>query len=86
MLNPAYRRRPNIQPDKYVDPDPKKQEENARHLSKYIFPRQYGLANPFSGSQSKKNAFQIPDYSDRESEIKVIDFLPFICCILIKVD
>ena len=46
--------------------------ENARRLAKYVFPRQYELSNPFSlGSSGKYGSFRIPDYLDREQEIKV---------------
>ena len=61
-------------PEDYVDPDPRKQAENSRHLAKYIFPRQYGLSSPFSpGLRPKEEAFKFPDYLDREEEIKVIN-------------
>ncbi|KPV77796.1 uncharacterized protein RHOBADRAFT_11859, partial [Rhodotorula graminis WP1] len=42
----------------------------ARHLAKYIFPRQFGLHNVFT-SDKARTSFQImPDYLDREVEIK----------------
>ncbi|KAG6899964.1 hypothetical protein C0993_004865 [Termitomyces sp. T159_Od127] len=70
-IYPSYRRPPKVDPDQYVDPDPKEQLQHARHLSKYVFPRQYGLNNPFFITNLRKNAFNAPDYLDREAEIKV---------------
>ncbi|EIN09703.1 hypothetical protein PUNSTDRAFT_20563, partial [Punctularia strigosozonata HHB-11173 SS5] len=55
-------------------PDPKEQAANARHLSKYVFARQYGLSSPFSstveygiGEASNKRA----KWSNREEEIRL---------------
>jgi len=42
--------------------------EDARHLSKYVFPREYGLATVFA---SAAKAYKYPDFADREDEIKV---------------
>jgi telomerase reverse transcriptase len=53
--------------------DPRQIAENTRHLSKYIFARQYGLHTPFSSAPTK--GFSPVDYMDREAEIKVS--LPF---------
>ena len=75
LLNPSHRRKPKINPHEFVDPDPKVQAMNARHLSKYVFARQYGLSNPFVPPDRRMNTF-LPDYSDRELEIKVLSFLP----------
>ncbi|RDB25955.1 Telomerase reverse transcriptase [Hypsizygus marmoreus] len=69
-LSPSYQKQPKVMPGDYVDPDPKQQEERARHLAKYVFPRQYGLSSPFVDLNSKKHAFILPDYADRELEIK----------------
>ncbi|KAL1674218.1 hypothetical protein EV122DRAFT_221093, partial [Schizophyllum commune] len=52
------------------DVDYRAQFTAARKLSKYVFPRQYGLAHPFQ--QSKGNAQQLPDFSDREAEIEAL--------------
>ena len=41
--------------------------EDARHLSKYLFPREYGLATAFASARAHK----YPDFADREDEIKV---------------
>ncbi|GAA5958254.1 hypothetical protein JCM10213_002618 [Rhodosporidiobolus nylandii] len=44
-------------------------EAPARHLAKYIFPRQFGMHNPFT--RAKVWSFELaPDYLDRELEIK----------------
>ncbi|KAG5342247.1 hypothetical protein C0989_004091 [Termitomyces sp. Mn162] len=69
-IYPSYERLPKIDPEQYVDPDPKEQLKHARHLSKYVFPRQYGLNNPFVVAHSRNSAFYAPDYMDRETEIK----------------
>ncbi|KIJ13439.1 hypothetical protein PAXINDRAFT_81133, partial [Paxillus involutus ATCC 200175] len=57
------------------DPDPRKLAKDGRHLSKYIFPLQYGLPNVFSHVTDRKEKYQQPDYSDREREIKLLG-----CC------
>ena len=41
--------------------------EAARHLSKYLFPREYGLATAFASVRAHK----YPDFADRSDEIKV---------------
>ncbi|TFY78051.1 hypothetical protein EWM64_g5960 [Hericium alpestre] len=47
------------------------QMEDARHLAKYIFPRQYGLSNAFTPTSTPRwGAGKLPDYADREDEIK----------------
>jgi hypothetical protein len=48
--------------------DHHKKTEGARHLSKYTFPREYGLATVFS---SDAKAHKYSDFADREDEIKV---------------
>lgn len=48
-----------------------KQAEQVRHLSKYVFARQYGLATPFRSMAAKGASFKFADYLDREAEIKV---------------
>ncbi|PCH42205.1 hypothetical protein WOLCODRAFT_72670, partial [Wolfiporia cocos MD-104 SS10] len=52
------------------DPDPRKQAENVRHLSKYIFPRQYGLSSAFIVSKPETQDFKPPNYLNREAEIQ----------------
>ena len=43
----------------------------ARHLAKYIFPRQFGLHNVFTSEKARTSFEIMPDYLDREVEIKV---------------
>ncbi|CAK5268459.1 unnamed protein product [Mycena citricolor] len=50
---------------------PVKLMEQARHLSKYVFPRQYGLANVFRFELPRREGFRLPDFGDREDEIRV---------------
>jgi hypothetical protein len=46
---------------------------DARHVLKYIFPRQFGLKHPFDATQDpSSNGFKFEDYADREEEIKVV--------------
>ncbi|EPQ52884.1 hypothetical protein GLOTRDRAFT_13487, partial [Gloeophyllum trabeum ATCC 11539] len=52
--------------------NPRKRADDSRHLAKYVFPRQYGLSNAFSCTST--NRYQpalTPNFSNRESEIKV---------------
>jgi hypothetical protein len=42
--------------------------EDARHLSKYIFPREYGLASVFF---SATKAHKYSDFANREDELRV---------------
>ena len=42
----------------------------ARHILRYIFPRQYGLSNPFKFN-CPGSAHEYRDFMDREDEIKV---------------
>ncbi|KAG2063581.1 hypothetical protein BDR04DRAFT_1037580 [Suillus decipiens] len=56
--------------DTYRDPDPQDQAKNVRHLSKYIFPLQYGLRNVFTSESQAKGRYKQPDFTDRESETK----------------
>lgn len=46
-------------------------EAAARHLAKYIFPRQFGLHNAFTSPKARVSVDVLPDYTDRELEIKV---------------
>ncbi|KJA26221.1 hypothetical protein HYPSUDRAFT_133106, partial [Hypholoma sublateritium FD-334 SS-4] len=50
----------------------KKLAENVRHVSKYIFSRQYGLNTPFASAEMKGSSFGLSayDYLDREDELK----------------
>lgn len=71
-IEPSYQCKPKARPGEWVDPDPRQQAGHARHLAKYVFPRQYGLSNPFLvPTLAIFQANRLPDYSDREEEIKV---------------
>lgn len=70
-LCPSYFKKPRVYPATYKDPDPRALAKDARHLSKYIFPSQYGLSSVFMFVVNRKQVYQQPDYSDREHEIKV---------------
>ena len=74
-LHPAYVRQPKISADDYVDPDPRMQAEQARKLSKYMFPRQYQLSNTFEKLTAGRGSWVMPDFEDRESEIEASLFL-----------
>ncbi|KAJ7067067.1 hypothetical protein C8F01DRAFT_980512 [Mycena amicta] len=50
-------------------PDPRKQMEAARRLSKYVFPRQYGLASPF---RFESQSSMLPDFSNRDPHIAAL--------------
>ncbi|KAH9940967.1 hypothetical protein B0H21DRAFT_780274 [Amylocystis lapponica] len=70
-ISPSYTRKPTAPPVQWVDPDPRTQAEKARRLAKYVFPRQFGLSSPFAISKGPQlQAFKLPDYTDREEEIK----------------
>ncbi|KAG2017771.1 hypothetical protein CC2G_007253 [Coprinopsis cinerea AmutBmut pab1-1] len=71
-IHPSYSRERRDPHTPYQEPDHRKQAENVRHLSKYIFPGQYGLQTPFQSFSGKKDAFPYPDYLDRESEIEIL--------------
>lgn len=53
------------------DPDLHAQAEKSRRFSKYVFPRQYGLANASMFEVSKYEPSYIPDFADRDNEIEV---------------
>jgi|SRR5712671_321972 len=65
VLNPCFRRATKAH---FQARDHHKRMEDARHLSKYVFPREYGLATVFA---SAAKAYKYPDFADREDEIKV---------------
>ncbi|KAF8554611.1 hypothetical protein OG21DRAFT_1412295, partial [Imleria badia] len=71
-LNPSYFKKPRVDPATYKDADPRALAKDARHLSKYIFPSQYGLSSVFVLVTNQIQAYQQPDYTDREREIKVL--------------
>ncbi|KAJ3554494.1 hypothetical protein NM688_g3081 [Phlebia brevispora] len=49
----------------------RKQEQNARHLAKYVFPKQFGLTSIFDVQQENTFTMLIPKFANREEEIKV---------------
>ena len=53
-----------------------KRMEDARHLSKYVFPREYGLATVFAAIK----AYKYSDFADREDEIKVRSNALYVAC------
>ncbi|EIM91099.1 uncharacterized protein STEHIDRAFT_48583 [Stereum hirsutum FP-91666 SS1] len=63
----------------YELPDPQKQMDNARLLSKYVFPRQYGLASVFTLDPWIVQSQQGPTYADRTEEIKVCCYRKWSC-------
>jgi hypothetical protein len=65
VLNPPARRSKR---DWHETHDQHKRMEASRHLSKYVFPREYGLATVFT---SYAKAHKYSDVADREEEIKV---------------
>ncbi|KAJ8494766.1 hypothetical protein ONZ51_g2140 [Trametes cubensis] len=69
---PSWAPKPKAGDGEWVDPDPRQQMEHARHLAKYVFPRQYSLKNPFDSPGSHRSSLGMPpDYLDREQEIKL---------------
>ncbi|KAG1808930.1 uncharacterized protein BJ212DRAFT_1229448, partial [Suillus subaureus] len=69
-LKPSYIKH-TVNPETFRDPDPRDEARNARHLSKYIFPLQYGLCSVFTSQVPSKEHYEQPDFTDREREIKV---------------
>lgn len=51
--------------------DVRKQLEQARHLAKYVFPRQYALSHPFAVKTDGQFVDNEMDWMNREEEIKV---------------
>ncbi|KAF8896299.1 hypothetical protein BD779DRAFT_1433681 [Infundibulicybe gibba] len=68
LAPPTHHDQPKVNLDDYTDPDVGAQAANTRHLSKYVFPRQYGLRSPFQGGST---AAPSADYGDREAELKM---------------
>ncbi|KAF8623641.1 hypothetical protein AX17_007341 [Amanita inopinata Kibby_2008] len=71
QIRPSFTRPLPADPNNYVDPDPMKQAEHARYSAKYVFPRQYGLLNPFHGPPHGKKYNIYRENIDREAEIRV---------------
>jgi hypothetical protein len=76
-LYPSYQQKNAMEVE-----DAQKKAENVRHISKYIFARQYGLNTPFSFTTTK-GSYSLGDYLDRELEIKVY-FCPLVFSPLLK--
>ncbi|KAH9846656.1 hypothetical protein C2E23DRAFT_872250 [Lenzites betulinus] len=51
-FHPSWRPKRGPEAGPWVDPDPRQQMEQARNLAKYVFPRQYGLTNPFTSCKN----------------------------------
>lgn len=63
---------PPIRPEpESADANKGSSEAAARHLAKYVFPRQFGLHNVFTNPKPRVSVDVLPDYVDREFEIKV---------------
>ncbi|PBK75723.1 hypothetical protein ARMSODRAFT_404731 [Armillaria solidipes] len=69
-LMPSYPIVGQLNGDEVPDYDPRQQQEKARHLSKYIFPRQYGLSSAFTFKTSKWGPATTPTFTDRGAEIR----------------
>jgi hypothetical protein len=65
VLNPSFHRSTKAQ---FQTRDYHKRMGDARYLSKYVFPREYGLVTVFA---SATKAHKYSDFADREDEIKV---------------
>ena len=76
-----------LQPSFEANPshDTRKQAEQVRHLSKYVFARQYGLATPFRSTAVKGVSFKFAHCPDREAEIKVSRLRPLILSLTDKI-
>jgi len=66
VINPSYEKKSKSDPETLVDPNPRKQADDSRHLAKYVFQRQYGFSSPFTTGKASK----LRDYSNLEEEIK----------------
>lgn len=71
-INPAYFKRSPRDPATYKDPDPEEQARNVRHLSKYVFPLQYGLPNVFGHVANRSETYRQPLFADREYDIRLL--------------
>ncbi|KAL0953283.1 hypothetical protein HGRIS_004533 [Hohenbuehelia grisea] len=71
-LNPPSVCEPKASPETYSDPSPRKLSDDARHLAKYVFPRQFGLSSVHrvhrQGGTFER--YKPPNFTDREAEIK----------------
>ena len=65
-------RLPTLFPDQASAPTTgPRAEAVARHLAKYVFPRQFSLHNVFTSPKSQGSYEVLPDYENRELDIKV---------------
>lgn len=76
-LNPSVKTEREAR-SSYVEPDPRKQMENARHFAKYVFPREYGLPNAFCIDKYFYGGIRLPNYFDREDQIQVANIMAYI--------
>jgi hypothetical protein len=74
VLNPSFHRSTIA---RFQTRDYHKRMEDARHLSKYVFPREYDLATVFA---SAIKAHKYSDFADREDEIKVKSNMLYATC------
>ena len=70
-LKPSYLWKPKDSPLDSDDPDPRMQADQARKLSKYVFPRQYKLTNGFERPMARQGEGAKVDFENREREIIV---------------
>ncbi|KAG9006699.1 hypothetical protein FRB93_008431 [Tulasnella sp. JGI-2019a] len=73
---PEYHTLFRVEPDNIATTTEEMRAKNlqkwARHLSKYIFPRQYGLSNVFTAERDPKSRHPFPSYDDREDDILIM--------------
>jgi telomerase reverse transcriptase len=69
-IKPAYRGKQLLSEEGYQDPDPKAQAMHARLLSKYVFPRQYGLPSAFAQDPSLPAANQSRNQLQKDQDIQ----------------
>ncbi|TCD64911.1 hypothetical protein EIP91_003447 [Steccherinum ochraceum] len=71
-LHASRHLRPENVRQAFMDVSSREQAARSRHLAKYVFPRQFGLANPFVVDFSVFSVHKLPDYSDREKAITAL--------------
>ncbi|KAK2460975.1 hypothetical protein APHAL10511_007445 [Amanita phalloides] len=70
QIRPSFKRHPPVDPHSCMEPDPRMQAAHARLAAKYVFPRQFGLSNPFDTPMHRHQFGAYRDNIDREAEIK----------------
>ena len=75
VLNPSFHQSTIA---RFETRDYHKRMEDARHLSKYVFPREYDFATVFA---SVNKAHKYSDLADREDEIKVKSNMLYATCL-----